>query len=204
MRTQGKITFWNEEKGYGFIVPSSGAKQVFVHIRAFRNRQVPPKLNQIVSFTLSTDKQGRPCAVRVTQANEKQHSAIMGSKSILMILLALTFFTVVGLSVLLADMPIHVLLLYVAASLITLVVYAKDKSAAQRDTWRTPESTLHMLSLVGGWPGAMIAQQTLRHKSRKEEFRAVFWVTVLLNCGVYFWLFTPLGAEMLQSVIARI
>jgi len=198
MRTQGKITFWNEEKGYGFIVPSTGAKRVFVHIRAFRGRQAPPEINQIVSFTLSTDKQGRPCAVRATRADEKQSNEIMGSQSIMMILMALIFIAAVGLSVLFSGMPVQVLLLYVAASLITFVVYAKDKSAAQRDTWRTPESTLHMLSLIGGWPGALIAQQTLRHKSRKEAFRAVFWVTVLLNCGVYLWLFTPLGADMLR------
>ena len=75
-RTQGRITHWNEEKGYGFITPAAGAKQVFVHIRAFRNRQERTKLNQIVSFSLSTDKQGRPCAVDVTSADEKRPNGI--------------------------------------------------------------------------------------------------------------------------------
>ncbi len=70
-RVQGKITHWNEQKGYGFITPAAGAKQVFVHIRAFSNRTEPPKLNQIVSFSLSTDKQGRPCAIDVMRAGEK-------------------------------------------------------------------------------------------------------------------------------------
>ena len=45
--------------------------------------------------------------------------------------------------------------------------------------------TLHGLSLIGGWPGALIAQQVLRHKSRKEEFRFVFWLTVVINVGVF-------------------
>ena len=72
MRTQGKITHWNEQKGYGFITPATGAKQVFVHIRAFENRQERPNLNQIVSFSLSKDKQGRPCAVNVTIAGKKR------------------------------------------------------------------------------------------------------------------------------------
>lgn len=71
MRTQGKITHWNDEKGYGFITPDSGAKQVFVHVRAFGNREARPAVGQLVSFSLSTDKQGRPCAVRVTRAGEK-------------------------------------------------------------------------------------------------------------------------------------
>lgn len=75
-RTQGKITHWNAQKGYGFITPAAGAKQVFVHIRAFSNQQEPPKLNQMVSFSLSTDKQGRPCAIDVTLAGEKPAKGI--------------------------------------------------------------------------------------------------------------------------------
>ena len=56
--------------------------------------------------------------------------------------------------------------------------------------------------LLGGWPGALIAQQTLRHKSRKASFRAVFWLTVLVNCGLFIWLFTPSGSELLRRILA--
>jgi len=70
-RTQGKITHWNEEKGYGFITPAAGAKQVFVHISAFSKRGQKPGLNQLVTFSLSTDKRGRPCAVGVSGVGEK-------------------------------------------------------------------------------------------------------------------------------------
>jgi cold shock CspA family protein len=52
MRTNGKITHWDADRGYGFITPSSGAKQVFVHARAFRNRNRPPEVNQLVTFEL--------------------------------------------------------------------------------------------------------------------------------------------------------
>jgi len=99
-----------------------------------------------------------------------------------------------------ADVPIQVLLLYLVASIITFAVYAIDKSAAKKGRWRKEESTLHILALVGGWPGALIAQQTLRHKSSKKSFRAVFWVTVFLNCGVFVWMFTPHGAQITQMV----
>jgi uncharacterized membrane protein YsdA (DUF1294 family) len=44
---------------------------------------------------------------------------------------------------------------------------------------KTPESNLHLLALAGGWPGALFAQQFLRHKSAKAEFRGTFWVTVV-------------------------
>jgi uncharacterized membrane protein YsdA (DUF1294 family) len=78
---------------------------------------------------------------------------------------------------------------YLIITLLTFVIYAKDKSAAKKGSWRIPESTLHLLSLLGGWPGALIAQQTLRHKSKKQPFRFVFCITVFLNCSVFAFLF---------------
>jgi uncharacterized membrane protein YsdA (DUF1294 family) len=77
--------------------------------------------------------------------------------------------------------PLFIAAVYLGASLITFFVYVKDKLAAQQNTWRTPESTLHFLALAGGWPGALLAQQYIRHKSTKLEFRIVFWGTVILN-----------------------
>jgi uncharacterized membrane protein YsdA (DUF1294 family) len=72
---------------------------------------------------------------------------------------------------------------YGAASLVCFIAYALDKSAAINGRWRTPERTLLLLGLAGGWPGAMLAQRWLRHKSRKTPFRVAFWCTVLLNLG---------------------
>jgi uncharacterized membrane protein YsdA (DUF1294 family) len=65
------------------------------------------------------------------------------------------------------------------------VAYAIDKSAAVSGRWRTPEQTLHLFSLAGGWPGALLAQQVLRHKTSKESFIAAFWLTVLLNAAAF-------------------
>lgn len=74
---------------------------------------------------------------------------------------------------------------YLVISLITFIVYAIDKPASKKSTQRTPEKTLHLLALVGGWPGAMLAQKFLRHKTQKQSFRAVFWVTVVLNVAAF-------------------
>jgi uncharacterized membrane protein YsdA (DUF1294 family) len=79
---------------------------------------------------------------------------------------------------------------YLVASIAAFAVYRVDKSAARDGSWRTPESTLHILSLLGGWPGAMIAQKVLRHKSRKASFQLVFWTTVAFNCAVLAWLWS--------------
>jgi uncharacterized membrane protein YsdA (DUF1294 family) len=73
---------------------------------------------------------------------------------------------------------------YLAASVVAFAVYAADKSAARAGRRRTPENTLILLGLVGGWPGALVAQQTLRHKTRKTSFLAAFWLSVVLNVAV--------------------
>lgn len=70
-----------------------------------------------------------------------------------------------------------------AMNLITYLVYAADKNAARERRWRVPENHLHLLSLLGGWPGAWLAQQGLRHKSSKQSFRAVYWLTVIAHCA---------------------
>ena len=71
MRTKGKVTFWNDEKGFGFIQPNPGGKQVFVHIKNFKNRNRRPEIGAIVTYTLSSDRQGRPCAENATLAGDR-------------------------------------------------------------------------------------------------------------------------------------
>ncbi len=67
-------------------------------------------------------------------------------------------------------------------SLVTFFLYWKDKRASIKGTWRTPEKTLHLLAFFGGWPGALIAQRTLHHKTSKFKFQFIFWLSVILNC----------------------
>ncbi len=73
------------------------------------------------------------------------------------------------------------LAVYALASAVCFFAYAADKSAARAGRWRIPERTLLMLGLCCGWPGAIVAQQWLRHKSAKRSFRLHFWLTVLAN-----------------------
>lgn len=81
--------------------------------------------------------------------------------------------------------------LYVAASIVCFVAYRIDKAAARRGGWRIQESTLLYLGLAGGWPGAILAQVFLRHKSAKPSFRWKFWATVVLNVGAFAFLCSP-------------
>ena len=93
---------------------------------------------------------------------------------------------------------------YLVVSVLTFGLYAKDKSAAQTGNWRISESTLHLFSLAGGWPGAALAQSQLRHKSKKMPFRAVYWLTVMLNCGLLGWLLTPKGNHELEIILRNL
>ena len=86
---------------------------------------------------------------------------------------------------------------YGIASLVAFVAYALDKSAARHGRWRTPESTLHGLGLVGGWPGALLAQQLLRHKSSKLSFAAASWATVCLNVAGFVAAHLPRAERLL-------
>ncbi len=94
------------------------------------------------------------------------------------------FIGIVSILVLMKKIPLLILGIYVIASLASVVMYYIDKRAARTDNWRTPENTLHALAVVGGWPGALVAQHRFRHKTQKKSFRIVFWATVLLNCGI--------------------
>ena len=70
--------------------------------------------------------------------------------------------------------------------------------------WRTAESTLHILSLLGGWPGAALAQSFLRHKSKKLSFRVTYWITVIVNCGALYWVVKPGDILWLKNIIKNI
>jgi uncharacterized membrane protein YsdA (DUF1294 family)/cold shock CspA family protein len=204
MRTHGKITHWNSQKAYGFITPASGDKRVFVHVRAFMQKGHEPAVDQRVTFELSTNRQGRPCAARVSLLGEEPAKRHMRNDKKFYSAGAVGFLVIVGLSVLTAALPLAVLLVYLAASALSYFLYAWDKDSAKRGAQRTAENTLHLFDLLGGWPGAMAAQQVLRRKSSKKEFRFVFWMTVVINCVVFAWLFTDAGQRALRSILASI
>lgn len=84
-------------------------------------------------------------------------------------------------------MPQWLAVWYAAASLVSYVAYFRDKSSAGRGGRRTPESTLHLVDLLGGWPGALVAQQQFRHKTAKQPFQWVFWVTAMANLAMLAW-----------------
>ncbi len=198
MRLTGKLIRWNTDKAFGFITPNGGGDTIFIHKTALKNRNRTPKINDIISFSVIQDNQGRYCADQATFAGEKSHKKQTKNISTFSIYLSLIFITLVAIAYLLDYLPQKILLVYLGVSLMTFIAYALDKSKAQRGKWRTQESTLHLLALLGGWPGAALAQQLLRHKSKKKEFRVTFWFTVVINTATLVWLMTAQGRPFLS------
>ena len=205
MRFDGTLKSWNDERGFGFIEPVQGGQDIFVHIKAFRQRAGRPQVGQAVSFEVELGPQGKKRAKNVEPIRgsgpaagpRRDSPAQWGTATLFVIPAFVLLYLVVAM---LWRPPAVLALVYLAASVATFVGYAMDKAAAARGRWRTPEQTLHALAVVGGWPGALIAQQYLRHKSTKAEFRATFWATVLINVVGFVLLCSPVGRPLWAAV----
>ncbi len=201
MRFEGKLKSWNDERGFGFIESTQGGQEIFVHVKAFRTRTGRPQINQDFSFEIELGPQGKKRAKNIevvravpTQASPRRESpAQWGTATLFALSLFLITFALVAV---LWRSPLWFAGVYLVASVIAFLAYASDKSAARRQARRTPESTLHLLALAGGWPGALLAQQFLRHKSIKSDFRSAFWTTVILNTLGFVALCSPLGRPL--------
>jgi len=196
----GKITSWKDDQGFGFITPKSGGKSVFIHINDFSKKHKRPTLGLDVIYKLSADSKGRRHAINVRSESGHTKTTVADKQKLFSLILTIIFFCIITGLTFLNKLPIVILGCYLFLSAIAFALYAKDKSAAQSGKWRTSENTLHLFSLVGGWPGAILAQSHLRHKSKKISFRIVFWMTVIINCGFLGWLLTSEGTLRLRMV----
>jgi uncharacterized membrane protein YsdA (DUF1294 family) len=90
-------------------------------------------------------------------------------------------------------MTLHVPLIvcaYVLASVVTFLAYGWDKRRATGGRNRISERTLHLLELLGGWPGAWLGQRYFHHKWRKASYMLAFWLIVALHAAawvLYVW-----------------
>lgn len=182
-RLDGTVTQWNDDRGFGFVT-TPGRAAVFVHISGFAAGAPRPMVGDAVSYAIGAGRDGRPRAVEVRIAGSApvvSRARRSGASWTIAILFAVLF----AVFAVLHPFPVWVVALYVGMSIVTFALYAQDKRAAQAGRWRVPESTLLAVGLIGGWPGAIVAQQTLRHKTKKPSFRVRFWATVLVNVALF-------------------
>jgi len=115
--------------------------------------------------------------------------------SLLAVAVAILFFGLLGVLLVRDILPVWLPVAYLLLSGAAFAMYRADKSAASvSGKRRTPESRLHTIDLLGGWPGALVARHVFRHKTVKQPFRTVFWLTVLANGAALAWLVHELSS----------
>jgi uncharacterized membrane protein YsdA (DUF1294 family) len=113
------------------------------------------------------------------------HYPIKTKQRLLSLLVALLFFGFMAYLVHGYYLHKGILYFYLGASVFTFLVYAKDKWSARSGRWRVSENSLQWFALAGGWPGALLAQYFLRHKSSKQSFTIVFVAMTIFNLGIF-------------------
>jgi len=176
MSLSGRITEWNRERGFGYL--DNDGQRIFLHIREFKERHKQPEVGDAITFVMGSDQQGRPCAQQAVHLNDGGryrvwHFILLGA---LMVLPFVAIYQVLGTRGLL-----FVGGWMLGISALTYLLYFLDKRQARAKTWREPERMLHLLELMGGWPGAFLAQCEIRHKSTKPIYQIVFILIIGLH-----------------------
>lgn len=207
MRHAGRITNWNDDRGFGFVTPHGGGSRAFVHIKAFKAAMRRPAEGDLISYATQADAKGRLNATEVRFAGQRMDARKPARNTSSMrlprALLGAGFLLIALALMLKGKVPALMPLIYLLMSGATWIAYAVDKDAAGKKGWRrTPESTLHMMGLLGGWPGGLIAQQQFRHKTVKSSFQGTFWFTVIANLvSVAALWHSGLAAQLSDAVI---
>ena len=169
----GTLVEWDDAKGFGWIENSD--RRIFAHIKDFRRNQGRPTAGAQMSYMLGVDAMGRSCAKNVTCLT------VGGSIGFFSWLFLVLLLVIPLLAMLWLPIPwlMSVGIMF-AASMYSYKTYAYDKKQAINSGQRVPESFLHYTELLGGWPGAFLAQRKLRHKCSKSSYQFCFWFIVLL------------------------
>lgn len=189
MRYQGKITEWNDDRGFGFVTTNGTGERHFFHISELQGSTLRPEAGKAVTYEITTPAGKKPCAARVRYPGTTQPApkptkgrpwgwmpdgVIAGAQVAFPVWLVAS-----------GKLPAMILVLICAMSLIAFVMYNIDKRRAERDEWRIPEGNLQLVGLAGGWLGALSAQRLFRHKSSKPPYVHMFRLYgVLLIIGM--------------------
>ena len=184
MNQKGFLTSWNDAKGFGFITPENGGERLFAHISAYKGQGRPSASRKVV-YSQTKDEKGRLRAASFQYAGVARHRAAVAPGVWVALLIAAAVGGAVSTLYLLGYVPVLLPVAYGVMSLVTFLMYAIDKGAAESGNRRVPEGRLHLF----------------RHKTRKTSFQVVFWVYVILNLAVLGWLLFWPDAEFARQAL---
>jgi len=200
MRFEGVVKSWNGDRGFGFISPSKRGHELFVHVNAFPSSFGTPIVGTKVTFEVEPASDGKKRAIKVqpvssakpaaTPSNRRANTSKGWETSSIIALVVFGFSYLV--LTLVWKLPLLVGAAYLGMSVVCAGFYWHDKVSARHGEWRTSEGALIFMGTMCGWPGAVVAQQLLRHKTKKPSFRVMHWFSVGLNLAILIILGTPL------------
>ena len=195
---------WKDKQGFGFVRPQSGGRDYFIHISAFEKgmRRRPLVGDQVIYQDVPEGSGGKHKQRRI------QHAAIEGmvyedmdkpqpvlerlfhkALAALPIGFSLAYIWNTGNPIPLA--------LYMFLSVLCILIYGADKKQALKEDWRIPETYLHILNLMGGWPGSLFVQRRFRHKHKKPSYQRIFWAIIILHYALWAAYFRSLTSHTL-------
>lgn len=187
----GRVSQWDAAKGLGFVQPEGGGERLLLRRADLqgRLRTREPQTGEALRYALSADGrralQVQSLAPRPAPAAAPGHATRpargAGSERLLVIP---AFALLLGALHLAHPLPRPIPLLYGALSTALFLVYGMDKWAARRGGARVAEFSLHLVALMGGWPGALLGQQIFRHKTAKPLFLRLTWAMAALNIAL--------------------
>ncbi|MFT4569858.1 MAG: uncharacterized membrane protein YsdA (DUF1294 family)/cold shock CspA family protein [Hyphomicrobiaceae bacterium] len=185
---KGTIRKWNDDRGFGFIQPDGGGPDVFAHISAFEiSDGRRPNESEPVLYTIDENAR-RPRATTVRSAARQRPKPSYFATAFALVAIAVFLAWIWGI------VPFGPIFgAYLGMSILTYAFYYVDKRRAETNRWRITETSLHVMEALGGWPGALVAQLALRHKTQKPDYQRVYWAIVAVHAafGIYWALSLP-------------
>ncbi|MFN4023622.1 MAG: DUF1294 domain-containing protein [Hyphomonas sp.] len=187
-RQEGRLSGWNGARGFGFLRPAEGGPDAFAHVSAFAKDDRHIEEGSLYTYEVVTDKTGRLRAVDIRPVRAPVHTPPVWQKILsrgprLLVIPAFAFIALAVASTVYVSPNWWIV--YGVASLACFAGYGLDKRAAENRNWRISETILLLVGLVGGWPGAIVAQEVFRHKTKKIAFRTLFWMSVAINMAAF-------------------
>jgi len=193
-KQSGTLQRWDDARGFGFIADRKG-RDIFVHVTAFGKIRSRPKAGDKVLFRVEPDAAKGVRAIDVERCWRPAH--LLLPEFLFPLLVVAVFYGAYWLFFSKNVFWIFLTPLLIFIAVLTFIMFALDKRAALNERQRVPENTLHLLSLSGGWPGALLARPLFRHKTRKQPFRTIFWLVVVINIVlVGAFIFSPQAAPV--------
>lgn len=175
---QGIVVHYNKEKGYGFIEVENQEENIFIHHSKITNAS---ELSQGQSVEFQTKETSKGLSAINLIAGTKQRSPYL-------IFGLLSLFIVLAIFTILYEKIQPVFLYLIAINITIFLLYGYDKFIAGGEKLRVPEYNLHALALLGGSPAGLLAQKLFRHKTIKGSFQLVYWLIVIIQIALLYWL----------------